>query len=251
MDQPTSGADQPITRKQRREQQREQERTGRVKQERGKQMKTFVIWFIVIVAVVGGIVLLAKYGGSSSGGTSTKTVTAVSPDDWTKGKVDSPVTVIEYSDLQCPACGAYYPTVKRLIDTYGDRVLFVYRHFPLRSIHKNAQLAAQYAEAAGQQGKFWELHDQLFEAQTEWADEGNPEGKFKEYAEKIGLDTDRLATDANAQAARDRVNNDYNSGNVANVSATPTFFVNGKKIAIPRSYEDFAKILDDALAATP
>lgn len=251
MDHPSMPNDQPMTRKQRRELKRQQQKEGRIASERGKTIKTVLIWIGVVAVVVGGIIALAKFGGSPSSGDSTKTVTAVSPDDWTKGKADAKVRVIEYSDLQCPACASYEPIVKQVIDNYGDKIQFVYRHFPLRSIHKNGQTASQYAEAAGQQGKFWEYHDKLFDTQSEWSDLGNPQSKFKEYGKMLGLDEAKLETYATSQAAKDRVDNDYNSGASANVNATPTFFLNGRKIASPQTYEAFAKLLDDALKANP
>ncbi len=251
MDQPSMPNDQPMTRRQRRELKRQQQRDGRVASERGKTIKTAFIWIGVVVVVVGGIIALAKFGGSPSGGTSTKTVNAISADDWTKGTADAKVNVIEYSDPQCPACASYEPIVKQVIENYGDKIQFVYRHFPLRSIHKNGQMAAQFAEAAGQQGKFWEYHDKLFDAQSEWSDLGNPQSKFKEYGKTLELDEAKLESYATSQAAKDRVDNDYNSGAIANVNATPTFFLNGKKISNPQTYQDFAKLLDEALKANP
>lgn len=251
MDQPSMPNDQPMTRKQRRELKRQEQRAGRVASERGKTIKTALIWIGVVVVVVGGIVALAKFGGSSSGGTSTKNVNAISADDWTKGKADAKVNVIEYSDLQCPACSAYEPIIKQVIENYSDKIVYAYRHFPLRSIHKNGQMAAQFAEAAGQQGKFWEFHDKVFDTQREWSDLGNPQSKFKEYGKTLGLDEAKLESYATSQVAKDKVDNDYNSGTNASVNSTPTFFLNGKKITNPQTYQDFAKLLDDALKANP
>ena len=129
--------------------------------------------------------------------------------------------------------------VKRLAEEEGEKVLVVYRHFPLRSIHKNAENAARASEAASLQGKFWEMHDMLFENQEEWARQGNPKSTFKTYAERLGLDTDKFMDDLGSSEVRNRVNKDYLTGAKANIPGTPTFFLNGERIQTPRSYAAF------------
>ncbi len=98
-----------------------------------------------------------------------KPIPEVTEADWSKGNLESPVVLLEYSDFQCPACKARGPIIENLLGEFGDHIRFVYRHMPLSSIHNNAQLAAQATEAAGVQGKFWEMHDHLFETQSEWS----------------------------------------------------------------------------------
>ena len=98
--------------------------------------------------------------------------------DWIRGNGEARAVVVEYSDFQCPACAAYEPVVDRMLEELGDQVVLVYRHYPLTSIHNNAQLAAQAAEAAGLQGKFWEMHDQLFLQQTVWSEVKDPTDMF-------------------------------------------------------------------------
>src|SRR3989338_2093696 len=105
--------------------------------------------------------------------------------DWVKGNKEAKVTLIEYSDFQCPACGAYYPVVKQLNEEVGDKIVIAYRNFPLRQVHQNAQIAAQAAEAAGKQGKFWEIHDMLFENQKEWSSYVNAKEIFIKYAQSL------------------------------------------------------------------
>lgn len=173
----------------------------------------------------------------------SQAVAPVSDSDWVKGDREAEVTLIEYSDLQCPACGAYYPVVKQLTDEFVQSALFVYRHFPLRQIHFNAQISAQAAEAAGLQGKFWEMHDLLFENQTTWAEEKEPRVLFEEYAKKLGLNSDQFRQDLDSDKVRNEVEKDYQSGLNAGVNATPTFFLNNNKIQNPASLEEFRSII--------
>lgn len=174
----------------------------------------------------------------------TQTVEPVSDFDWVKGGKGAKVSLIEYSDLQCPACAAYYPAVKQLTEEFGGSVLFVYRHFPLRTIHFNSQLASQATEAAGLQGKFWEMHDLLFENQEKWAKENDPKVLFEKYAEELGLNLDQFREDLISDKVKQEIEKDYQSGLNAKVNATPTFFLNGAKIPNPGSFEEFKSIIE-------
>ncbi|OGZ53670.1 MAG: hypothetical protein A3B25_01335 [Candidatus Ryanbacteria bacterium RIFCSPLOWO2_01_FULL_48_26] len=169
-------------------------------------------------------------------------------DAWTKGNPDAKVRLVEYSDFQCPACGAYYPIVKQIVAEFGDRISLTYRHFPLRNVHESADLAARAAEAAGNQGKFWEMHDMLFVNQTRWTFIPGVAGSAIEgYAKSLGLDIDTFKKDLNSGDTRDKVERDYQSGVAAGVNHTPTFFINGKEIPNPRSYDEFKNAILAAL----
>lgn len=170
------------------------------------------------------------------------TVAAVDARDWTKGTAGKPV-LIEYSDFQCPACAAYYPMVKAVVAEFGNRIQFVYRHFPLSNIHKNALASSYAAEAAGKQNKFWEMHDKLFEHQKEWSEDSNANTHFEKYAQELGLNLDTFKKDRDSAEVRDRVAQSYRSGEAAGVPGTPTFFFNGKRIQSPGSYEAFRAVL--------
>lgn len=249
---PSQTAEQPqlLTRKQRRELRRQEKHDRREREARAKTTGRIVAWVIVIVVLAGasiGFVFLANRTATDTG--SAKLASAVSSDDHTKGPAEAPVNLIEYSDFQCPACGSYFPIVQQLLSDNAESVLFAYRHFPLRSIHRNAQRAAEWAEAAAAQDKFFEFHDLLFQNQDAWSDEGNPTALFKEYGEQLGLDAARLESDAQSSAARDSVNRDYASGTAAGVNATPTFFLNGAKIQNPASLAKFQAVIDDAVSA--
>jgi protein-disulfide isomerase len=170
--------------------------------------------------------------------------TSVSSADWITGSTTAPIVIVEYSDFQCPACSAYHPILKRLLTEHGNEFAFVYRHFPLPQ-HKNAYASAIAAEAAGKQGKFWEMHDVIFEHQADWQDLEDPTALFTEYAKTLGLSLTQFATDlkdtdgvlhAKAEAS-------LKEGEKTGTQGTPTFFVNGKMIDNPRSYEAFTAIL--------
>ncbi len=142
-----------------------------------------------------------------------------------KGNIDAKVVVIEYSDFQCPACGSAYNYAKNTINEFQDEVRFEYRHFPLTSIHPYAFKAAVAAEAAGDQGKFWEYHDKLFENQ----DNLKKEDLIK-YAEELELDIEKFTATLEGTAKDSVVNKDIQEGISKGVNSTPSFFVNGKKI---------------------
>ncbi len=148
----------------------------------------------------------------------------VDPDrDHIRGPEESMVTVVEYGDFECPYCGLAEPAVRELLRDYGE-VRYVWRHLPLTDVHPNAQLAAEAAEAGGKQGAFWEMHDLLLEHQ----DALHPRDLVG-YAASLGLDTGRFATDLRKHAGLARVSEDVESADLANVSGTPTFFINGKR----------------------
>jgi len=171
----------------------------------------------------------------------------VRSDDWIKGNQDAPATLIEYLDFECEACGAYDPVVKQLHNEFGNDLLVVARYFPLPS-HKNSMPAALAAEAAGRQGKFWEMHDTLFKEQKQWGEKPTPDPElFVGYAEKIGLDVERFKRDVKDKSLKARVERDRKSGNQLKVPGTPTFFLNGEKIQNPRSYEEFKMLIETAI----
>jgi len=145
-----------------------------------------------------------------------------------KGNIESDIVLIEYSDFQCPACKAAEPAVSGLVDSFGDQLAVEYRHFPLRSIHPNAQIAAQAGEAAAIQGKFWEMHDILFENQSEWGQSFNAERYLKQYAEEIGLNADRFAFDLKSDEVKNRVNADADEAASIGLQGTPSFVYNGE-----------------------
>ena len=171
----------------------------------------------------------------------------VLPDDWQKGNLESKVKVIEYSDLQCPACAVVDDQiVKPVIEQYSDKITFSYRHFPL-SMHENAVPAAWASEAAGLQGKFWEMHDILFARQDEWNATSTPETVYKNYAAELGIDTEKFMIDYNSSFVKEMVQEDANRAASLDLNSTPTFFVNGVKVPPLRSKEDLENAIKSAL----
>lgn len=160
-------------------------------------------------------------------------------DDYIKGNKEAKVTIVEYLDFECEACGAYYPVVKALMDEFGQDVRFVTRYFPLPG-HKNSVPAALAVEAAAKQGKYWEMHDLLFTEQRNWGEKPSADPKiFEGYAKSLGLNMEQYAKDISSKEVKERVLRDKNAGTRLGISGTPTFFVNGSKIPNPKGLEDF------------
>ena len=167
--------------------------------------------------------------------------------DWIKGNQEAQVTLIEYSDFQCPACKVFSELVNELSQEFPDDLRIIYRHFPLVSNHQNAFAAGRTSEAAGKQGKFWEMHDILFEKQEEWAGEKDPQEKFLSYAKELGLNTEDFMIDYAGKETEARVNSDLLLGSRLRLNSTPTFFLNARKIS-PRGYDEMKKLVEEAIS---
>lgn len=219
----------------------------------GRKTRRFLMWggMVVVLVLIGwGMVKLSENVQLPTDGGSL--AVPVSANDHIRGPANAAVTLVEYSDFQCPACAAFISVIAKALDEseLKNNVRFVYRYFPLSS-HANARLASQAAEAAGLQGKFWEMHDVLFEKQTVWAALSGKAAQqvFTSYAEQLGLDKSRFLTDLGSVIVKDRVNTDLNSGVASGVSGTPSFFVNGTRMPHPGSYDEFKQNLINALNA--
>lgn len=210
--------------------------------------KRFFTWgiFIVIIALIVWGLIAAQQKASR------EEASLVLPDqivamDHSRGSTEAPVMLVEYGDFQCPACGTYHPIVEQVVAAEGtDNLRFIFRHFPLPQ-HGNAMPAARASEAASIQGKFWEMYNMLYEKQKDWDSSSDPKTIFTAYAKEMGLDLVKFAADYDSDAVKNIINNNYKGGAKAGINSTPTFFVNGKKINGPASYEDFKKIIDDAV----
>ncbi|HVT00936.1 MAG TPA: thioredoxin domain-containing protein [Patescibacteria group bacterium] len=165
------------------------------------------------------------------------------------GPNNAKVTLVEYGDLQCPACKAYEPFVQQIRKDYAKNVKLIYKNFPLTSVHPNAMLAARAAVSAGNQGKFYPMHDLLYDKQEEWADlpASQAEEKIMGYAESLKLDMDKFKKDINASATIDVIKNTQDEGIKVGVNGTPTFFLDNVKLENPQSYQDFQKLIDSEL----
>lgn len=185
--------------------------------------KQAIITFILVTVgiLVGSVALLWKFGN-----TEVKPIPDIAGlERHVTG--EGPVTIVEFSDFQCPACLGVQEPLKQILERNKGKVRLVYRHYPLPSIHKNAISAAEAAEAAHLQGKFWEMHDILFAKQAEWGNENDPTGKFTQYASDLQLDKDKFLADLTSQEVREAVSTDNLAATRYRLSGTPTFFVNG------------------------
>ena len=216
-----------------------------------ENMNNKFIWVIAILAIIGTIFVLMKLASmapkSDNNTNNSKIAPAILDSDNVKGNKNAKITIIEYSDFQCPACNAYFPILKQINDEFSKDILFVYRHFPLKQIHKNAESAARASEAAKEQGKFWEMHDMIFVNQSVWAEDKNAKDIFIKYAKNLELDANKFKADIDSQKIKDKVNSDYQGGFQASVNSTPSFFLNGNKIQNPRSVEEFRNIINQEL----
>jgi protein-disulfide isomerase len=167
--------------------------------------------------------------------------TAITAEDWSRGAQDAPVTLLEYGDFECPFCGAAYPLLQRLLADFPDTLRLVYRHFPITTVHPHAKMAAQAAEAAGAQHKFWEMHDQLFEHQHHLEP-----AELRNYAAAIGLDLQRFDDDMAAHKYAPPVREDFQCGVRDGANGTPTLFLNGVRYDGPPTYESLALAVGDA-----
>jgi formate-nitrite transporter family protein len=153
-----------------------------------------------------------------------------------QGPEDAQITIVEFSDLQCPACRAVHPLIKQVTDKYPDDVRFVYRHYPLSNIHPYAQLAAEAAEVAAESDLFFEFHDKVFEQQPTWSKLGSQDqvrDTFIEYASDLGIDSQAFRERMKSGETRKLVLQDTADGTAVNISGTPTLFVNNQRVSAP------------------
>lgn len=207
----------------------------------------------IVLGILVGILIVFLVGMSAFKSIETtpenvsseqKTVLDIKENDWVKGDKTSKVVLVEYLDFECEACGAYYPFTKQLTNEYGDKIAFVVRYFPL-SGHKNSRTAACAVEAAGKQGKFWEMYDILFTKQADWSEKQTADQNlFEKYAVEIGLDIPQWKKDVLSAEVVKRVGESYTEGESLGIQGAPTFFLNGKKMQSPKSYAEFTKIID-------
>lgn len=197
--------------------------------------RAWIIFAAVCVLILGSLVVLSnskKVDVSNVDSNKIQTASEQSGNiaDHVFGKADSKVVFVEYGDFQCPGCGGMHPTVKALTEKYKDQVAFVFRNFPLTQIHPNALVAASAAEAAGLQGKYWEMHNMLFENQDSWknASVNDRVAVFTKYAKTLELDTDKFKTDIASENVSKKIGFDLSVGKKINVSSTPTFYLDGK-----------------------
>ena len=181
-----------------------------------------------------GVIVVVLLGGSVWYSSSVEKTnnTGITLTDHITGGNAALATLVEYSDFQCPACGQFEPVVEDILKQYGDQLKFEYKNFPLVQIHPFAEPAAVAAEAAGQQGKYFEFHNMLFAKQSEWTSGIAPGTFFSRYAKELGMDVTRFEQQQRSSLIKDKVKADYKAAIALGLTSTPTFFLNGKKLEI-------------------
>lgn len=175
----------------------------------------------------------------------------LSSQGYVRGNPNAKVELVEYGDLQCPACRAYEPMVRQLSKDYNGKLKLLYKNFPLISVHKNAHFAAQAAVAAGNQGKFWEMHDWLYDNQDSWGElaAADAQSKILAEAKNLKLDMDQFQKDLNSSSTSDKIDFTMNEGIDAGVAATPTFYIDNKKVdPLPSNYSEFKKLVGNEIS---
>lgn len=214
-----------------------------------KNLKIIIGILVVIVVVF----LLAKGGYKKTEdkveptNTGQSSALEIKVNDWVSGTSTAKVTLVEYLDFECEACGAYYPMVTQLKEEYKDDMRLVVRYFPLPG-HKNSRTAAQAVEAAGKQGKFWEMYSLLFTKQSEWSEKAVAnQDQFEKYAVEAGvMDIEQWKIDVKSEEVEKRVEDSYKEAVSLNLQGTPSFFLDGKRIENPKGYESFKLLIENA-----
>src|SRR5262245_49346118 len=207
-------------------------------------MKRYLPFMIIILVLAVAAGVFAALWKSASGGDSSNSAFATTaPPPVTSSnpvssqtspqplatkpnlKVSSAVVLEEYGDYQCPPCGQLYPEIKQIEKEYGNQVQIVFHHFPLTKLHKNALLAARAAEAARNQNRFWEMHDQLYRNQKQWADSDDARSVLISYAQQLNLNAERFTRDLDSNQVEQRISADIQRGSALGVTGTPTVFL--------------------------
>ena len=191
-----------------------------------------IIAVALLAALIGGFLLLRSGENEDSFSGAPMSSSPAEPGAQRRDKrpVDAVVTLEEFGDYQCPPCGALHPTLKKLKQEFGPNLNFVFRNLPLSTLHKNAMVAAQAAEAARVQNRFWEMHDLLYENQDLWKDDINPRTIFIKLAGDLGLDTARFVRDMDDKQVKMRIEADQFAAAELGISGTPTLLIDGRQL---------------------
>lgn len=219
------------------------------KQQVNQSFKKYIIWTGIIAVCVVALVGLVYFANKSTGGASVAgqvepNLPKVTSEDIIVGNAKASETIVEYADVQCPACAAYNPVVNQVLDNYNGKVRLVYRFFPLPQ-HQNAVIGAQSAYAAWKLGKFAQMKDKLYDTQADWGELPNDQAqaKFLEYAKSLGMDQNKFKNLMGSQAAKDFVQSDNQEASSLGLNSTPTFFLQGRLI-VPQGLSDFKTLID-------
>jgi protein-disulfide isomerase len=210
-------------------------------------------WAVIAIIVLLFVGIFALSGNNSNGSNKSSKSSGKTLTEHVQGQGKSGVKLVEYGDYQCPFCQQYYATVKQVQTEFNDQIYFQFRNFPLVNNHKNAFAGARAAEAAALQGKFWEMHDLLYEnndpsGQSGWVAASDPTTFFNQYAQQLGLNMTQFKQDFASIKVNDLINADMAEGNRLGIQGTPSFFLDGKQVQISNSVASFEKVIKDAIA---
>ena len=222
-----------------------------------------LVFIVIAVGLAAGAAVYLSHGNDQPVVETSAPAHVTIRNGHIRGKENAPVTLVEFGDYQCPSCGAYHPFVKEILNRYPDKVKLDFHHYPLVTIHRNALAAAKAAEAAGEQGRFWEMHDALYEAQTKqmqfsvgtmktgnyaWPDAPDPTLEFTELAREVGgINLVMFRTALDSPKIQERILQDVALGDQLQIAETPTFFINGDRVHLNRSIEDFMQAVESHL----
>ena len=214
-----------------------------------------MIIVIAIIAAGGAALFMSKQStpsaetpSASASSSASPSPTALAGGGQSRGPKDAPVTLVEFGDYQCPSCGFFAPLVLEVLKRYPTQVRLEFHHFPLISIHQWAMPAALAAEAAGEQGKFWEMHDLIYENQAKWSRLPNPESEFLVFAGRLGLNANLFMQAMRSPDTQQRILQDVVRAQEMKVNETPTFFINGQKLATrPANADEFSRLIQDKI----
>ena len=212
-----------------------------------KLMKPLIVIVLAVGVAAGAAVFLSRNAVSSPENPATPAYFEIKGGGHLRGPENAQLTLVEFGDYQCPSCGAYHPFVKEILNRYPQKLRLEFHHYPLISIHPKSMAAAIAAEAAGEQGHYWEMHDTLFEHQQEWAGSPNAQEQFVNLASRIGLDTNKFMQSMKSPVLQEKILKDVAQAQDLKVQAVPTFFINGEQTHIKLSMEDFVQVIDDHL----
>jgi len=205
--------------------------------------ETKIMIGVLVVVVAGMIGLFALANKSAPAPKGSKDILRATSHKEGSG----PVTMVEFGDYECPACGAAFPNIQKLLQAYPGKITFYFRNFPLTSLHPDAMAGAEAAEAAALQGKFWQMHDKLYENQDQWSELADPTSQLTSYAQSLGLNTTQFQSDMSSNQVQQTIKQDMADGNALGIDATPTIYFDGKQFTGGYGYDALSKEVQSLL----
>src|SRR5262245_21642691 len=212
-----------------------------------KIVKPVIVIILAVAVAAGAAVFLSRQPEATPETNAAPLTVDIKGAGHFRGPEDAELTLVEFGDYQCPYCANFHPFVKEIMNRYPKQVRLEFRHFPLISIHPNSLAASKAAEAAGEQGHYWEMHDALFEYQTDWATKPDPKPVFAAIANRIGINGTILVQTMESPRIQERILKDVEQGDKGGVQAVPTFFIKGQQVPIKLSMEDFVQVIESHL----